>query len=74
VASGSRSRADRATGLNREGHRQRGHLRRRGTVKWTLIVTPSNLKYQFDTDWMVQFPDQNPCQDAKSLAGTLKKQ
>jgi hypothetical protein len=43
-------------------------------VKWTLIVTPSNLKYQFDTDWMVQFPDQNPCQDAKSLAGTLKKQ
>ena len=45
-----------------------------GTVKWTLIVTPSNLKYQFDTDWNTQFPEQDPCQDSKSLTGTLKKQ
>lgn len=45
-----------------------------GTVKWTLIVTPSNLTYQFNTVWTVQFPEQDPCQDAKSLTGTLEKQ
>lgn len=45
-----------------------------GTVKWTLIVTPSSLKYQFDSDWTVQFPEQDPCQDKRSLAGILRKQ
>lgn len=44
-----------------------------GTVTWSLTITPATLAYRFDSAWSVQFPDQNPCQDAKTYQGTLKK-
>jgi len=45
-----------------------------GSVQWMLAITPATLAYRFDSAWVVQFPEQNPCQETVLFNGTLQKQ
>ncbi len=45
----------------------------RGTIEWTLTITPATLAYRFDTTTKVELPDSPRCEDTASYQGTLTK-